>query len=79
MNPYELKQTWGDKITFWGCLGSQSTLPLGTPAEVHAEVRRLQREMGKGGGYILSPAKPLQPETPIENAAALIEALATDD
>ena len=73
MNPYELKARWGDKITFWGCLGSQSTIPFGTPDEVRAEVRRLLREMGRGGGYIFSPAKPLQPETPVENAVAIIE------
>jgi hypothetical protein len=30
--------------------------------------------MGHGGGYILSPAKALQPETPTENAAAVVEA-----
>lgn len=73
MNPYELKRKWGDKITFWGCLGSQSTIPFGTPADIHAEIRRLRREMGKGGGYILAPAKPLQPETPTENAVAVVE------
>jgi uroporphyrinogen decarboxylase len=74
MNPYELKQRFGDKITFWGCLGSQSTIPFGTPEEVAREARRLAREMGEGGGYILSPAKPLQPETPTENAVAMLEA-----
>jgi len=73
MNPYELKKRWGDKITFWGGLGSQSTIPHGTPGEIHAEVGRLKQEMGKGGGYILAPAKPLQPETPTENAAAIVE------
>ena len=56
MNPYELKKTWGDKIAFWGCLGSQSTIPWGTPEEIRAEVDRLRTEMGRGGGYILSPA-----------------------
>jgi len=30
--------------------------------------------MGRGGGYILGPAKPLQPETSTENAAAAVEA-----
>ena len=74
MNPYELKQKWGDKITFWGALGSQSTIPMGTPAQIKAEVQHLCREMGKGGGYILAPAKPLQPETPTANAVAVIEA-----
>ncbi len=74
MNPYELKRQWGDKITFWGGLGSQSTIPFGTPDDIHAEVQRLCRGMARGGGYILAPAKPLQPETPTENAAAVLEA-----
>ena len=73
MNPYELKKRWGDKITFWGCLRSQHTIPFGTPAEIRQEIRRLRSEMGKGGGYILAPAKPLRPETPTENAVAVVE------
>ena len=73
MNPYELKRRFGDRITFWGGLGSQSVIPFGTPDEIRAEVARLCCEMGKGGGYILSPAKPLQPETPTQNAAAIVE------
>jgi uroporphyrinogen decarboxylase len=74
MNPYELKRKWGGKIAFWGGLGSQSTIPFGTPGEIKAEVRRLCREMGRGGGYILAPAKSLQPETPTANAVAVVEA-----
>jgi len=74
MNPYELKAKWGDKITFWGCLGSQSTVPFGAPGEIKAEVQHLWREVGRGGGFILAPAKPLQPETPTENAVAVLEA-----
>jgi len=73
MNPYALKKGWGDKITFWGGLGSQSTIPFGTPGEIQSEIRRLRSEMSKGGGYILAPAKPLRPETPTENAVAVVE------
>ena len=73
MNPYGLKTQWGDRITFWGGLGSQSTLPFGTADEVRQEIRRLRSEMSKGGGYILAPAKPLRTETPTENAVAAIE------
>ena len=73
-SPYELKQKYGDKITFWGGLGSQKMIPYGTPAEIKAEVRRLCGEMSKGGGYILGPAKEIQPETPDENIAAVVEA-----
>jgi uroporphyrinogen decarboxylase len=79
MCPYELKRQWGDRITFWGCLGSQSTIPYGTPEQIKAEIRRLCAEMGKGGGFILAPAKPLQPETPTENAVAVLEAFTSQD
>jgi len=74
MDPFQLKKDWGDKITFWGCLGSQSTIQFGTPEEIAARVDKLCREMGRGGGYILAPAKAIQPGTPVENSVALIEA-----
>jgi len=74
MDPYGLKRDFGDQITFWGCLGSQSTIPFGSPDEIRAEIQRLRTEMGSGGGYILGPAKALQPGTPVENAAACVEA-----
>lgn len=73
MHPYTLKQKWGDKLTFWGGLGSQSTIPFGTPTELRQEIRRLRSEMSQGGGYILAPAKPLRTETPTENAVAIVE------
>ena len=38
------------------------------------EVANLCRKMGLDGGYISGSAKPLQPETPTENAAAVVEA-----
>ena len=74
MDPFQLKKHWGDKITFWGCLGSQSTIQFGTPDEIRAQVDKLCSEMGKGGGYILAPSKAIQPGTPVENSAALVEA-----
>lgn len=73
MNPYELKRRWGDKMTFFGGVGSQRLLPFGTPDEIRSEIRKLCREMGQGGGYILGLAKAFQPETPALNAAAAIE------
>jgi uroporphyrinogen decarboxylase len=73
-NPYDLKKKFGDKITFWGGLGSQGLIPHGTPAEIKYEVNRLCQNMSIGGGYILGPAKEIQPETPNENIAAIVEA-----
>lgn len=74
MDPYRLKELWGDRITFWGCLGSQSLIPFGTPGAIRAEVAKLRRCMGKGGGYILACAKPLDTDTPTANAVAVVEA-----
>ncbi len=73
MDPYTLKQRYGDHITFWGGLGSQSTIPFGTPSDIRREIARLCDEMARDGGYILAPSKGLQPETPTENAAAVVE------
>jgi uroporphyrinogen decarboxylase len=74
MNPYELKRKYGNSLSFWGCLGNQSLIQFGTPAEIKAEIRRLKQEMGQGGGFILAAAKSLQDETPVENAVAVFEA-----
>jgi uroporphyrinogen decarboxylase len=74
MDPYALKAACGERLTFWGALGSQSTIQFATPEQIRAEIKRLCREMGRGGGYILAPAKDLQPGTPVENAAAVVEA-----
>jgi len=73
-NPYRLKKLYGKDITFWGCLGSQSVIPFGTPSEIKSEIKKLCQEMGRGGGYILAPAKAIQSETPTENAVAIVEA-----
>ncbi len=74
MNPYELKRRYGRNITLCGGLGTQHLLPFGTPAAIRQEVRRLCGELGRGGGFILQPAKALRDETPTENAVATFEA-----
>jgi uroporphyrinogen decarboxylase len=73
MDPYEMKKLHGDKLSFWGGVSTQQLLPYGTPAEVRAEVRRLIREVGKDGGYILAPAHGIPGGAKPENILALIE------
>lgn len=79
MDSFELKRKYGDKIAFWGCLGSQSTIPFGTPKQIHARVKKLCQVMGRKGGFILAPAKSIQPGTPPANTAAVVEAFATQN
>jgi uroporphyrinogen decarboxylase len=70
----ELKREFGDELTFCGGLGTQDLMVHAGPAEVRREVRRLQREMGRGGGYILEPGITLQADVSLENMVAMIEA-----
>ncbi len=74
MDPAAIKRRYGDRLSFWGTLSVQRTMPLGTPDEVRAEVRARIREVGRGGGLILAPAHVLGPETPWENIVAFFEA-----
>ncbi|NLS79801.1 MAG: hypothetical protein GXY76_21350 [Chloroflexi bacterium] len=73
MDIYRLKERYGGKLTFWGGISTQQTLPFGTPAQVRAEVREVVSRMGRGGGYITSPAQAIQSDVPIANMLALIE------
>ena len=71
MNPAEIKRLYGGELTFCGLISTQQTLPHGTPEDVRREVRERIEVVGKGGGYICSPAHCIQPDTPIENVLAL--------
>ena len=75
MSPEILKEKWGSRISFWGCLGSQGILNEGTPAEIKNEIKRLMDLFRDDGGYVLAPSKPLVAEMDIERAVAVIEAL----
>jgi len=74
MDILELKGRFGDRLTFCGGLGTQRLLAGGSPQDVRNEVRRLKREMGRHGGYILEPGITLQADVPLENMVAMIEA-----
>lgn len=73
MDVARLKADYGDRLTFWGGLSTQRTLPFGTPDEVRRECRALKRLLGKGGGHIFSPAQVIQGDVPVENVLALLE------
>jgi uroporphyrinogen decarboxylase len=70
-----LKEKFGDRISFWGGMGSQSTMYGGTIIDVKNEVIHLIETVGRGGGYICSPAHFLEPETPLENIDAFMDAI----
>lgn len=75
MDPVELKQMYGDKLSFWGTIGTQTTMPFGTPEDVRNEVRNRIATVGKGGGLFLAPSHILEPEVPWANIEALVDAV----
>jgi uroporphyrinogen decarboxylase len=72
MDVESILQSYRGKLAFWGGLSVQRTLPRGTPDDVRREVKKLW-ELGKNGGYVLSPSHDLTPDIPTENLVALIE------
>lgn len=73
MDIRELKDTFGDRMTFWGGISTQQTLPFGTEAEVEAETKAVAAYMGKDGGYLLAAAQGIQSDVPFENLCRLID------
>ena len=74
MDVYELKKITHGRMALIGGMGVQHMMCLGTPDEIREETKKLIKLLGKGGGYIIAPAKPLQSE-PAENVAAFIETI----
>lgn len=73
MDVYEMKRTYGDRLSFWGGVSTQRLLPYGTPDEVRTECRRLMAEVGRDGGYILAPAHAIPGDARPGNVLAMIE------
>jgi len=69
-----LKRDFGDKLCFHGGIDIQRLLPNGSAAEVKAEVKRVARIGGKGGGLILAGAHNIQADVPPENVIAMFDA-----
>lgn len=68
-----LKNKYGSKISFYGGISTQNTLPFGNPEEVRAETRKTIKLMGANGGYITAPSQEIQTDVSYENLCALIE------
>jgi len=71
----KLKEKYGDRLSFWGTIGTQRTMAFGTSEEVKREVKERIMTVGKGGGLCIGPSHTLEPPTPWENIVAFFEAV----
>jgi uroporphyrinogen decarboxylase len=71
--PEVLKREYGDFITFFGGISTQSTLPKGTTEDVRKEVRERIQILGKNGGYICGPDHGIMPDVPLKNVLAMFD------
>jgi uroporphyrinogen decarboxylase len=75
MDPAKIKKKYGNKLSFWGTLDEQKTLPFGTPKDVENEVRQRLDTVGHDGGLILAPTHHVQLDTPLENFWAMVNTI----
>jgi len=64
---------FGGKISFWGGIGTQTTMPYGTEDDVRQAVQTVCRHLGSEGGLLLAPSHILEPEVPWGNVVAFVE------
>lgn len=74
MEADRLKREFGDRLSFWGGIDTMRMLNRGTPEDVRQEVKTKIETFAPGGGYILNPIHNVQPDVPVENLLAMIDA-----
>lgn len=70
----EIHNLYGDKLSFNGTIGTQTTMPFGTPDEVRRKVFENLDIAGDKGGLLVCPTHLLEPEVPVENIIAYVKA-----
>ena len=75
MDPRKLKEEYGDRMAFWGSVGSQTLWAWGRPEDMEREVKLRVETIGCSGGFVISPAYDIDLlEIPLENIIAFNKA-----
>jgi len=75
MDIYWVKKEYGKNIALHGGVSVQHLLPDSTPDELRLEMRRIIREVGRGGGFIMAPTHSLGSDIPLENLVVMVDEL----
>ncbi|MGB2911851.1 MAG: uroporphyrinogen decarboxylase family protein [Anaerolineales bacterium] len=70
-----LRDHFGDKLSFYGGISTQTILPQGTPEQVKVAVTECVRTLTpEGTGLLIAPSHSLMSDVPIANVEALLNA-----
>jgi len=76
MDARRLKKLYGGRLVFWGGgVDTQTTFAFGTPGQVRDQVLRRLEVFAPGGGYVFNAVHNIQATTPVENIAAMTDAV----
>jgi uroporphyrinogen decarboxylase len=78
MSPRHLKDTFGGRLAFHGCISTAGPVAFGTVDETVADCRQTLAIMMPGGGYCFAPTHALQDNSPTENVVAMYETARRD-
>lgn len=71
-----LHEQYGNQLSFHGTIGIQELMPYGTPDDVRQAVFENLDIAGEKGGLFVCPTHVMQPEIPVQNIIAYIQACA---
>jgi uroporphyrinogen decarboxylase len=70
----DIHREYGQVLSFWGTIGTQTVMPYASPDDVKLEVRKNLDIAGVKGGLWCTPTHILEPEIPWENILEYVEA-----
>ncbi len=73
MSPEYLKETFGGRLAFHGCISTAGPVATGTVEETVAYCRHTLEVMMPASGYCFAPTHSLQDNSPTENVVAMYE------
>lgn len=71
--PEEMKRNFGQKFAFWGAIDQQDLLPNGSDEALEKDIMEKINILGKGGGYMVSPAHIIQNDVSPQRVKKFIE------
>mgnify|MGYP003829595295 CR=1 FL=1 len=76
MDPRELKDRFGDQVTFWGGgVDTQNVLPFGTPEQVYEQVRQRITIFNTPTAMVFNTVHNVQARIPVQNLLAMFRAI----